>query len=60
MYPSEAVRRLRFNALVVGGKVYTLKGHEAEVDKLAGEKAIVKGDVKGDTIQVQSVSAANK
>ncbi len=32
-------------ALVVGSKVYTLEGHEAELDKLAGERASVKGEV---------------
>ncbi len=47
-------------ALVVGDKVYTLSGHEPELDKLAGEKVTVKRDVKGDTVQVQSVSAENK
>jgi hypothetical protein len=29
-------------ALVVGSKVYTLEGHESEVDKLAGQKATIK------------------
>ena len=45
-------------ALVAGDKVYTLAGHEPELDKLAGEKATVKGEVKGNAVQVQSVSAA--
>jgi hypothetical protein len=31
---------------VVGNKVYTLEGHENEVDKLSGEKVTVKGKVK--------------
>ena len=31
-------------ALVVGKKVYTLEGHESEVDKLAGTRATVKVD----------------
>ncbi len=43
--------------LVVGDKVYTLAGHEADLDKLAGAKATVKGEVKGDTVQVASVTA---
>jgi len=47
-------------ALVVGKKVYTLEGHEAELDKLAGAKATVKGKVTGETIAVQSVSPTNK
>jgi hypothetical protein len=46
-------------ALVVGDKVYTLKGGDsAALDKLAGEKATVKGTVDGDVIQVASVSPA--
>ncbi|MBV9608536.1 MAG: hypothetical protein JO187_03170 [Acidobacteria bacterium] len=46
-------------ALVVGDKVYTLEGGDkAQLDKLAGEKATVKGTVSGDTINVASVSAA--
>ncbi len=44
--------------LVVDKKVYTLEGHEAEVDKLAGLKASVTGTVKGDKVQVASVGAA--
>ena len=47
-------------ALVVGKKVYTLEGHEAELDKLAGAKATVKGKVTGETIAVQTVSPTNK
>jgi hypothetical protein len=45
-------------ALLVGDKVYTLKGHEAEVDKLAGEKATVSGSLSGTTIQVASVKGS--
>lgn len=44
-------------ALVVGSKVYTLKGHSAELNKLAGETAIVKGKVSGTTVDVTSVAA---
>ena len=47
-------------ALVVGDKVYTLKGHKAELDKLAGAKATVTGAVKGDTIEVATVAAPKK
>ena len=47
-------------ALVVGGKVYTLEGHEAELDRLAGERATVKGNVTGETVAVQSVVPAKK
>ena len=45
-------------ALVVGSKVYTLEGHRSEVDKLVGQKATVKGSVKGETVAVQSVVPA--
>lgn len=49
-------------ALVVGEKVYTLdtsdKAVLEQLDKLAGEKAKVSGNVKGDTIQVTSVSGS--
>lgn len=45
-------------ALVVGPKVYTLEGHEEELDKLAGKNATVKGNVTGETVAVQSVLPA--
>ncbi len=45
-------------ALVVGNRVYTLEGHESEVDKLAGQKATVKGSVTGETVAIQSVVPA--
>jgi len=45
-------------ALLVGDTVYTLKGHESEVDKLAGKKATVSGSVDGTTIQVASVKGS--
>jgi len=44
-------------ALVVGDKVYTLEGGSENLDKLAGEKAKVKGTVSGNTVQVASVMA---
>jgi len=47
-------------ALVVGDKVYNLEGKEADVAKLAGEKAKVTGNVDGMKIQVSSVSAAEE
>lgn len=43
-------------ALIAGKKVYTLEGHEAELDKLAGQKVTVKGTTSGDTITVTSVA----
>jgi len=45
-------------ALVVGDKVYTLKGHSSELDALAGQSVTVKGTVSGTTIDVASVAAA--
>lgn len=49
-------------ALVVGEKVYTLdtsdKAVLEQLDKLAGEKATISGSVKGDTIEVSSVSGS--
>jgi len=49
-------------ALVVGDKVYTLdtddKAALATLDKLANQKATVKGEANGDEITVKSVSAA--
>jgi hypothetical protein len=47
-------------SLVVGKKVYTLEGQEAELDKLAGMRATVKGKVSGETVTVQSAAPATK
>lgn len=46
-------------ALVVGDKVYTLKGDKAKLDKLAGSSAVIDGDLKGNAITVKSVAAAH-
>jgi len=43
-------------ALVVGKEVYTLVGHEADLDKYAAQKVRVAGSVKGTTITVASVA----
>lgn len=45
-------------ALVVGEKVYTLKGNASELDKYAGERVTVKGTVSGDTVDAQSITPA--
>jgi hypothetical protein len=49
-------------ALVVGDKVYTLDTQDktalATLDKLASQKATVKGQANGDEIEVSSVSPA--
>jgi hypothetical protein len=47
-------------ALVVGAKVYTLKGNKADFDKFAGGKAMVKGTVSGDVIQATSIAKPKK
>jgi hypothetical protein len=56
----ECVKKGTKYALVVGKKVYTLDGHEAELDKLAGERATVKGSMMGEMMMVESVAAAKK
>src|SRR5580692_11267224 len=45
-------------ALAVEKKGYTLEGHEADLAKLAGQKATVKGTLKGGTLSVQEVAAS--
>jgi hypothetical protein len=42
-------------ALVAGKNVYTLEGHEADLDKYAAQKVTVKGTLKGETLAVESV-----
>ena len=45
-------------ALVVGSKVYTLKGDAAQLDKYAGDKVTVMGEASGSTITVKSIAPA--
>ena len=45
-------------ALVADKKVYTLEGHEAELDKYAAQKVTLNGKLKGDTLTVESVLPA--
>ena len=47
-------------ALVVGKKVYTLKGNASDLDKYAGERVTVKGMVTGNTITAESLTPAKK
>ena len=56
----ECVKQGTKYALIVGKKVYTLEGHEAELDKVAGMKATVKGKVSGETVTVESIVPAMK
>ena len=45
-------------ALVVGDKVYTLKGDKTAIDKFAGANVIVKGKLSGNTLTMESIKAA--
>jgi len=45
-------------ALVVGDKVYNLRGDSPELDKYAGQKVAVKGKLNADTVVVDSVTPA--
>ena len=47
-------------ALVVGKKVYVLKGNASDLDKYAGERVTVKGSVTGNTITAESINPATK
>jgi hypothetical protein len=47
-------------ALVVGKRVYTLKGNKAEIDKFAGQQATVMGNASGNVIQVASIAPPKK
>jgi hypothetical protein len=44
--------------LLVGDKVYTLKGNKAAIDKLAGQRATVTGTVTGNNLTVESIKPA--
>jgi hypothetical protein len=44
--------------LVAGKNVYTLEGHEAELDTYAAQKVTVKGTLKGQSLTVESVIPA--
>ena len=46
-------------ALVVGDKVYTIKGDKSAIDKFAGEDVVVKGEVSGSTVTLESIKAAS-
>lgn len=45
-------------ALAADKKLYTLEGRGADLAKLAGQKVTVKGNLKGDTVTVESVTPA--
>jgi hypothetical protein len=54
----ECVKQGSDYALVVNGKVYTLKGDAKQIDQYAGQNVTVTGSVSGDTVTVKSISAA--
>lgn len=47
-------------ALIVGDTVYILEGHRLELDKVAGGRATIRGQVSGNRIVVDSVMKAEK
>ena len=56
----ECVRQGAKYALVSGKDVYTLVGHEAELDRYAAQRVTVKGRVNGATVAVDSVAPAKE
>jgi hypothetical protein len=57
-YTRECVKEGSVYALVVGDKVYTLKGDKAAIDKFAGANVIVNGKTSGSTVTMESIKAA--
>ena len=53
----ECVKEGSDYALVVGDKVYTLKGDKTSIDKFAGAN-VVKGKTSGSTVTMESIKAA--
>jgi len=54
----ECVKKGSKFALVSGEKLYILEGHEAELDKYAGQRVTVSGALNGDTITVNIVKGS--
>jgi hypothetical protein len=54
----ECVKEGSDYALVVGDKIYTLKGDKAAIDKFAGDNVTVKGKLSGSTVTMESIKAA--
>lgn len=44
--------------LLVGKKVYALDGDKTAIDKFAGQRATVTGDVNGSNVKVETIQAA--
>jgi hypothetical protein len=47
-------------SLLVGKDMYTLTGHQPEVDKLAGQTVTVTGTLNGNTFTVDSITPVKK
>ena len=47
-------------SLLVGKDVYTLSGHQPELDQLAGQTVTVTGKLNGNTLTVESVAPVKK
>lgn len=54
----ECVKHGAKYAVVSGAKTYVLAGDQAKLNELAGKKVKVIGDVKGNTLTVASIEAA--
>ena len=54
----ECVKQGSDYGLVSGDKVYTLKGDAKLLDKFAGQKVMIKGEVSGTTVTVSSIIPA--
>jgi hypothetical protein len=52
----ECARRGKY-ALVVGSDAYTLRGHDGQLYKFAGQTVTVEGAVNGKTVNVKSVTS---
>jgi hypothetical protein len=54
----ECVKSGAHYALLVGEKIYVLKGDTKKIDAFAGKKVKVSGDVSGTTVSVASIAEA--
>lgn len=54
----ECVKKGSAFALVSGDKLYILQGHEAELDKYAGQRVTISGTLQGNNITVSAVKGS--
>ena len=54
----ECVKAGASYALVTSSKVYTLKGDKTQLDKFAGAKVTIDGDISGATVTAKSIKPA--